>query len=132
MSIRSLALTIGIARTAGGLAGYFWPGAFARHGQVPGAGDSADSRYVTRLFGARDIVIGVATVAGPARRTALWMGAICDSMDAASAWTAGAEGKSDGWVRLAGGLPIVFALGGVLAGIRRSADRRDVEITMPA
>lgn len=101
MSIRSLALTIGIARTAGGLAGYFWPGAFARHGQVPGAGGSADSRYVTRLFGARDVVIGVATVAGPARRTALWMGAICDSMDAASAWTAGAEGKNDSWVRLA-------------------------------
>ncbi|CDO86182.1 hypothetical protein BN973_00523 [Mycobacterium triplex] len=78
MSPRSLALIIGSFRTAGGLAGYFWPTAFARHGQIPGAGDDADSRYVTRLFGARDIVIGVATVAGPATRTALWMGAICD------------------------------------------------------
>lgn len=55
MSNRVLASIIGIARTAGGLVGYFWPGAFARHGQVPGAADNADSRYVTRLFGARDM-----------------------------------------------------------------------------
>jgi hypothetical protein len=124
MSTRSLAVIIGTFRTAGGLAGYFWPRAFARHGQVPRAADSADSRYVTRLFGARDIVIGVATVAGPATRSALWMGAVCDSLDAASAWTAGTEGKDTGWVRAAGGLPIVFALAGVLAGIRLPADRR--------
>jgi hypothetical protein len=124
MSARSLAVIIGTFRAAGGLAGYFWPSAFARYGQVPGAGDSADSRYVTRLFGARDIVIGVATVAGPATRTALWMGAVCDSMDAASAWTAGTEGKNTGWARAAGGLPIVFALAGVVAGIRLPADNR--------
>ncbi|GLE53815.1 hypothetical protein [Mycobacterium montefiorense] len=111
MSNRVLALIIGIARTAGGLVGYFWPGAFARHGQVPGAADNADSRYVTRLFGARDMVIGVATVAGPAKRTALWMGAVCDAMDAASAWTAGAEGKDVRWVRFASSLPVVFSLG---------------------
>jgi hypothetical protein len=127
MSTRSLAPAIGIFRAAGGLAAYVWPNAFARHGQIPGAGDSADSRYVTRLFGARDVVIGVATVAGPATRTALWMGAVCDSLDAASAFNAGAEGKNDGWVRAASVLPMVFALGGVLAGIRWSADRRDVE-----
>jgi hypothetical protein len=126
MSTRSLAVIIGIFRAAGGAAGYLWPSAFARHGKVPGAGDSADSRYVTRLFGARDVVIGVATVAGPATRTALWMGAVCDSLDAASAWTAGTEGKDASWVRAAGALPIVFALAGVFAGIRLSADSRDI------
>ncbi|SOX51367.1 hypothetical protein MAAFP003_27 [Mycobacterium ahvazicum] len=125
MSTRALALIIGIARTGGGLTGYFWPGAFARHGQVSGAGDNADSRYVTRLFGARDMVIGVATVAGPARRTALWMGAVCDALDAASAWTARGEGKNVGWFRVATALPALFALGGALAGIRPLAERRD-------
>lgn len=76
-------------------------------------------------FGARDIVIAVATVAGPATRTALWMGAVCDSLDAASAMIAGAKGKNDGWVRAASALPIVFALGGVLTGVRWSAVRSD-------
>jgi hypothetical protein len=129
MSNRSLALTIGIARTGGGLAGYFWPDAFARHGKVPGAADSADSRYVTRLFGARDMVIGLATVVGPARRTALWMGAVCDALDGASAWTAGEEGKDAGWVRLASSLPAVFALAGVIAGIRWSAGQPEALTT---
>ncbi|GKU34797.1 hypothetical protein NJB14197_24900 [Mycobacterium montefiorense] len=64
-------------------------------------------------------------MAGPAKRTALWMGAVCDAMDAASAWTAGAEGKDVRWVRVASSLPVVFSLGGVVTGIRWPASRRD-------
>ena len=120
VSTRTIMAVIGVCRTAGGAAAYFWPAAFARHGKVNEAGASTDSRYVTRLFGARDIVIGAATVAGPAQHTALWMGAVCDGLDTASGLLAGREGKDAGWVRAASVLTTSFTIAGLAVGVRNS------------
>ena len=118
MSIRTLMAVIGVSRFAGGALGYFWPDAFARYGRVDAAGASVDGRYVTRLFGARDMVIGAATVAGPAQPTALWMGAVCDGLDTASGLLAGREGKDANWVRAASVLTTSFTVLGLAAGAR--------------
>lgn len=127
MSTRTAMAVIGLLRAGGGAAAYFWPAASTRYGKVAEAGASADSRYVARLFGARDMVIGAATVAGPAQRTALWMGAICDGVDTASNVLAGREGKDAGWVRTASVLTAGFAVAGLVVGVRNStsSDGRD-------
>lgn len=108
---------IGIARAGGGFAAFCAPGAFARHGKVPGAADSVDARYVTRLFGARDIVIGATTVVGPTRRAALWIGVVCDCLDTASGILAAREGKDAQWVRSASAVTGLFAAAGLFAGL---------------
>ena len=66
------------------------------------------------------MVIGAATVAGPAQRTAVWMGAVCDAVDTASNVLAGREGKDAGWVRTASVLTAGFAVAGLVVGLRES------------
>ena len=123
MSNRTLLTIIGVLRAAGGAAAYFFPAAFAKYGKVEETGTTADSRYVSRLFGARDMVIGAATVAGPAQQTALLMGAVCDGIDAASNLLAGREGKDTNWVRAASVLTASFAVLGFSAALHNSLPR---------
>jgi hypothetical protein len=123
MSTRTVMAVIGVCRAAGGAAAYFRPDAFARYGKVEEAGTSVDSRYVTRPFGARDIVIGAATVAGPGQGTALWMGAVCDGLDTVSGLLAGKDGKDVSWVRAASALTTLFTIVGLAAGVRNSQSR---------
>ncbi|MGW0157759.1 hypothetical protein ACWDUN_00405 [Mycobacterium sp. NPDC003323] len=124
MQTRTLVRAIGIARTFGGLSAYVWPDAFAKYGQLPEAAGNADARYVSRLFGARDIVIGLATVAGPSQRTGLWMGVAFDAFDTASNLLAGRDGKEARWVGAASTLTAGFTVGGVLVGRRWAAEDR--------
>lgn len=121
---RILVLVIGIARLGGGLVAYVGPGLFARHSSLPEAASSIDSRYVARLFGARDIVLGAFTLAGPARREALWAGAFCDCLDTTSAALARREGKDARWARGAGAVTALFALAGIVAGVGLKAEAR--------
>lgn len=117
MSTRAIMTVIGVSRAAAGAAAYIWPAAAARHGRVADAGASADSRYVARLFAARDMVIGTATAIGPAQNAALWMGAVCDGLDTASNVLAGREGKDAGWVRAASVVTTFATVAGLVAGV---------------
>lgn len=116
MRTSTVVRAIGLARTFGGLSAYVWPDAFAKYGQLPGGGGNTDARYVARLFGARDIVVGLATVAGPAQRTGLWMGVAFDAFDTTSNLLAGREGKQAQWVGAASTLTAGFTAFGVLVG----------------
>lgn len=122
MHTSTLVRAIGIARTFGGLSAYVWPDAFAKYGQIPDAGGSTDARYIARLFGARDIVVGLATVAGPAQRTGLWMGVAFDAFDTTSNLLAGREGKEARWVGAASVLTAGFTAFGVAVGRRWAAE----------
>ncbi|MGU3650273.1 hypothetical protein [Mycolicibacterium sp. A43C] len=122
MRTSTVVRAIGLARTFGGLSAYVWPDAFATYGQIPGGGGNTDARYVARLFGARDIVVGLATVAGPAQRAGLWMGVAFDAFDTTSNLLAGREGKQARWVGAASTLTAGFTALGVLAGRRWAAE----------
>ncbi|MGU3499391.1 hypothetical protein [Mycobacterium sp. C31M] len=122
MQISTAVRAIGIARTFGGLTAYLWPDQFAKYGQLPEAGGNADARYIARLFGARDIVVGLATVAGPSQRAGLWMGVAFDAFDTASNLLAARDGKDVEWAGAASVLTTGFALGGAAVGRRWAAE----------
>ena len=124
MKTTPIVRAVGVARTFGGLSAYLWPDSFAKYGQLPDAAGSADTRYVARLFGARDIVVGLATVAGPSQRAALWMGVAFDAFDTASNLLAGREGKDVRWAGAASVLTSGFAAGGAVVGARLALERR--------
>ena len=120
MAIRLLTYLIGIARAASGILAYISPKGFAWHGMLPGAAADHDSRYVTRLFGARDTVIGTLTLVESTRPAALVAGAACDVMDTLSAGAAWRDGKDATWARRSATATGLFAIAGIFV-ITRTA-----------
>ena len=115
MSKVSLPLLVGLGRAGYGLAAYAAPGPLAARSGFPGAAADADGAYVTRLFGARDVVIGVLTVLPGTRRVALPLGVLVDALDAGSGVLAGQEGMSKRMSTIATGVAGGFAALGVVA-----------------
>lgn len=76
----------------------------ARNPQLP---------YIARLFGVRDIVLGLGALAGDDSQRQTWIkaGAACDAADIAAAAIAGRRGE----------LPAVFALTGVAVATAAAA-----------
>jgi hypothetical protein len=112
-----LVIVIGICRAAGGLVAYARPATFARHGSLGGAAQNADARYVVRLFGARDIVVGGWAIFAPRSAAVTWIGALCDCLDTASALVAKREGKDSRWVRASASVTGLFAAAGIVAAL---------------
>jgi hypothetical protein len=115
MSKVSLPVLIGLGRAGFGLASYAAPQLVAERGGFPGAGANADAAYMTRLFGARDTVIGLLTLVPGTRRVALPLGVLVDVMDTGSGVLAGKEGMSQRMSSVAAGVAGAFAGLGVVA-----------------
>ena len=69
--------------------------------------------YLARLFGARDVALGVGTLmaTGSARRTWLQMGLLCDTADAAAAGIGHRDGYLDAQTAVMLAAPAVAAVG---------------------
>ena len=69
--------------------------------------------YLARLFGVRDIALGVGTLmsTGSARRTWLQMGVVCDTADAAAAGIGHHDGYLDTQTAIMVAAPAVAAVG---------------------
>ena len=82
--------------------------------------------YLARLFGVRDIALGVGTLmaTGSARRTWLQMGLVCDTADAAAAGIGHKDGYLDGQTAIMLAVPAVaaVALGSAALGIGDDSD----------
>lgn len=111
----SLPVLLGVGRAAFGAAAYAAPEPLTRYSGMPGAGASADARYMTRLFGARDLVTGVLTLLPRTRGVALPAGALFDVLDTASAVLGGSDGLSKRTSTVGAAVAGAFAAGGVLA-----------------
>jgi hypothetical protein len=114
-----LSILLGLARALFGLAAYAAPDVLTEKALMPEAATSADGRYMTRLFGARDLVIGVLTVATRTRTTALAAGVACDLLDTASGVVSAREGKDVDFQRKATAVAAIFAVLGI-AAIKRA------------
>jgi hypothetical protein len=121
MPSRIVIYLIGIVRSASGILAYVSPKGFAWHGMLPGSAGDHDSRYVTRLFGARDTVIGGLTLIKSTQSTALVAGAACDVMDTLSAGAAWRDGKEAKWARRSAAATGLFAIAGIFVITRRFA-----------
>jgi hypothetical protein len=115
MSKVSLPLVVGLGRAGYGLAAYAAPQTVAARSGFPGAAQNADGAYVTRLFGARDVVIGLLTLVPGTRRAALPIGVLVDVLDTGSGVLAGQEGMSRRTSAIATGVAGGFAALGVVA-----------------
>ena len=69
--------------------------------------------YLARLFGVRDVALGVGTLmaSGEARRTWLQMGLLCDTADAAAAGIGHKDGYLDAQTAIMVAAPAVAAVG---------------------
>lgn len=77
--------------------------------------DNPSARFMTRLFGARDVVLGAMTILPSTRRFALTAGLLCDVLDATSGARLAAEGASTRAKLGTIGGPIPFIVAGALA-----------------
>jgi hypothetical protein len=89
-AIKSLAS----GRIAVGLCAWLGPAVFGRALRLDRPNDG-QTAFVSRLFGARDVALGVGALAarGGARRSWLLAGIACDAADAAAATLAGRTGS---------------------------------------
>ena len=115
MSKVSLPVLLGVGRAGFGLAAYAAPQMLAARSGFPGAAENADGAYMTRLFGARDLVIGVLTLLPGTRRVALPVGVLVDALDTSSGALAGKEGMSQRTSAVAVGVAGAFAALGAVA-----------------
>ena len=115
MSKVSLPVLVGLGRAGYGLAAYAAPQPLAARSGFPGAAANADGAYITRLFGARDAVIGLLTLLPRTRGTALPLGVLIDALDTGSGILAGKEGMSQRTSTVATGVAGGFAALGVVA-----------------
>lgn len=78
--------------------------------------------YVTRLFGAREIVLGAAALVarGRARQALVMAGVAVDVADSAAGWLAGEDGTVDRTTSYLLTAPAVAAALAGLAGVRRA------------
>jgi hypothetical protein len=123
MSKVSLPVMIGLGRAGYGLAAYAAPQMVAARSGFPGAAENADGAYVTRLFGARDVVIGLLTLLPSTRRVALPIGMLADVLDTGSGVLAGQEGMSKRTSTVATGVAGGFAALGIVAIIQQRGTR---------
>src|SRR3954454_3195455 len=112
-----MASTLGVLRTTAGVTGWLSPRFL---GRVAGLGDvGADERaaLITRLFGVRDATLAQAVLLshGERRRTALAMGAVCDSMDILASLITLRRGGSKAAVVFVGGGAAMFLVMGLAA-----------------
>jgi hypothetical protein len=115
MSKVSLPLVVALGRAGYGLAAYAAPQEVATRSGFPAAAADADGAYMTRLFGARDAVIGLLTLLPRTRRVALPLGVLVDVLDTGSGVLAGQEGMTKRTSTIATGVAGGFAALGVLA-----------------
>lgn len=108
-----LAVSTGTGRAAFGALGLFAPRAIAVLGDLDL--DNRSARYMTRLFGARDLVLGAMTVLPSTRRFGLTAGLIIDLLDTGSGVAAAREGATlrSRTATIGGAIP--FIIGGALA-----------------
>ena len=87
--------------------------------------------YLARLFGIRDIALGVGTLMakGPARRTWLQMGLACDAADAAAAGIGQRDGYLDTQTAIMLAAPAVVAVGLGSAALGLGANEDSPEST---
>jgi len=83
---------LGLGRVLLGLFILAWPRRAAQLFVVPGADATPDARFVTRLAGNRDLMLGVGLLAAPPAQKAAWL-AICTAVDALDAAVAGLSGR---------------------------------------
>lgn len=78
--------------------------------------------YMTRLFGAREVVVGAAALLarGRTRQALVTAGVAVDVADAAAGWLAGEDGSVDRTTSYLLTAPAVAAVLAGLAGVRRS------------
>ena len=109
--------TFGTARAAIGGAAWVAPRVAARTFGLGTVADDPRGALVTRLFGARDLALGLAVAAGPpaGMRTALRTGVAIDAADALAAVLAARKGLHPVAALLAGGAATTFAVLGVVA-----------------
>lgn len=111
----NLAPLVGIGRLAFGAAAYAAPKPVADAMKMPSVGATTDTRYMTRLFGARDLIIGLATVLPATRSTALRLGVAADVLDAISGILTGNEGAPKDQVAKSAGIAGGYAVLGIAA-----------------
>lgn len=82
--------------------------------------------YLARLFGIRDLALGIGTLMakGPARRTWLQMGMVCDTADTAAAGIGHRDGYLDAQTAIMLAAPAVagVAMGAAALGIGDDSD----------
>lgn len=113
-----IAVALGAVRAALGLVAFVFPHRFARLSRLS-TSENADTGYLIRLFGARDVVLGAATAVPATRNAALTLGAASDVFDTASAILAANDGMSRRWAIGSACATGSFAIAGSLT-VRRS------------
>jgi hypothetical protein len=116
----------GTGRALIGGAAWLTPRVAARAFALGNAADDPRGALVTRLFGARDLALGLAVAAGPAqlRRAAVRIGIAIDTADALATVLAARRGLHPAAAVLAGGGAVTFAVLGVVALREGGADPR--------
>ncbi len=104
-ALAGLRIVIGLASWfAPNLAGTLFGLNVKRNKQAP---------YLARLFGVRDLALGIGTLmaSGPARRTWLQLGLLCDTADAAAAGIGHRDGYLDTQTAALLAAPAIAAVG---------------------
>lgn len=99
-------------RGAVGVGAYAIPNVSGKLFGLDPAGNPQAS-YLARLFGARDIALGVgaATTTGATRRSWLQLGLLCDAMDVGASYLAGRNGTLPKHAALMTGVTAAVAVG---------------------
>ena len=79
-----------------GLVAYLFPQHFSQISRLT-TSENADTGYLIRLFGARDVVLGAAATVPATRKAALALGATSDVFDTVAAMLAAKNGMSRRW-----------------------------------
>ncbi|WP_019875824.1 hypothetical protein [Sporichthya polymorpha] len=109
----TLAVASGAGRTLFGALALADPPTIAKLGDFQL--DHPTAQFMTRLFGARDVVLGAMTILPSTRRFALTAGLLCDVLDAGSGLLLAREGASTRAKLGTIGGPIPFIVAGALA-----------------
>ncbi len=85
------ATTLAAMRVVVGIATWAAPGIV---GKIVGLQESGDSRYLWRIFGIRDAVLGIGVLASQGETRKMWLkaGIVCDISDAMAAIVGGRSG----------------------------------------
>ncbi|MGN6609617.1 MAG: hypothetical protein ACTHMS_21735 [Jatrophihabitans sp.] len=119
MAIVNLATALGLGRAVFGGAAWAAPKLVAERGGMPGAGANGEARYMTRLFGSRDLMVGLATALPATQAQALRLGIVLDLFDTAAGVLAGRDGVSARQSRLYAAVAGGYAVAGIVAARRR-------------
>jgi hypothetical protein len=112
-----LVLTLGLGRVAFGAAVYAKPDVLNTTGGMPAA-TTPDGAYVVRLAGARDVALGLLTLAPRTRRAGILAGFVVDAFDTVSGIAGAREGMTKSTAGVSTGAAAVFAGLGAAALVR--------------